>query len=192
MGAYYRIVNIAKRQYLDPDRFGVPITHSYVLEGHLAVAVSLLVCDWASLTIGPPAGWWHGDRIHVVGDSEAPDLRGIATAAKLAPWRNLYAMASDEFEDLSLPALAMLLARREGFADELAEAAARNPIEGRSLLLGLGDILRSEPLRDRIDLGPGCDPEALELALARHVGPDWEAKYLGLIAEAGRRRDWDA
>jgi hypothetical protein len=182
VGTYYKIVNVAKRQYLCPSQFGEPFTWSYVLHGHHASAISLLVCNCEELGARPPAGAWHGDTIYLVGDSWPPDQYGIRTATAKEPHRNLYAMASAEFEDISLPALVMLLARREGAADALAQQCAANPYEGRSLLRNLGDILHTA-LRDEIDVDADRNAEVLEKALTRHVGSEWEREYLSLVAE---------
>jgi hypothetical protein len=182
VGTYYNIVNVAKRQFLGPEQFGEPFTWSCVLDGHHAVAISLLVCNCGSLGFGPPAGSWHGDAIYLVGDSGPPNQFGIPTVTAQQPDRNLYAMASFEFEDISLRALVMLFAWRKGAADALAKKCAGNPCEGPILLRNLGDILHSE-LRDEIEVDGHRNAEVLEHALTRHFGPDWKRKYRSLVAE---------
>ena len=188
MGVWYKIVNVAKRQYLCPKEFGEPFTRGCILDGQHAVAVSLLVCDSQSLGFDSPAGEWHGDPVFLVGDSGPPNQHGITTVTARDPDRNLYAMASAEFEDISLSAIIMLLAGRKGAADSLARRAAGNPYEGKRLLRNLGDILHSG-LRGRIEVDADRNAEVLECALSRHVGPDWEGRYRSLSAGRSGGRD---
>jgi hypothetical protein len=177
VGSSFKIVNIDKRQYLDPTAFGEPATWRQILDGHHAIAVSFLVCDCRPLgDIPPPAGSWHGDRVVVVSDAAPPGEHGVDTATPEEPDRNLYAMASEQFKDVSLRALAMLLGWRGEVAEELARKVGENPYEGQVLLGRLGDILHSE-LGDEIDVSEDCGRRRLERALARHVGPDWQTRY---------------
>lgn len=185
MGSYYKLVNVAKRQYLCPAQFGEPFTLRWVPGGYHAVALAMLVCgpQPASHADGL-VGSWYGDAVDLVSDAEPPDSHGVRTGTLEEPWRNLFAMASVEFEDISPRAIAMLIDMREGAAEGLARQAAGNPYEGSILLRNLGDVLNRNELRRKID----C-PEVLEQALACHVGPDWESRYDELVADSGRHKD---
>ena len=62
MGAYFLIVNPAKRQYLDPYRFGEGVKFSSVLRGdHCLRALKLLVADCFRPKPTSFRGAWLGD-----------------------------------------------------------------------------------------------------------------------------------
>jgi hypothetical protein len=97
-------------------------------------------------------------------DNGMPDAYGIETSTIENPERNLYWKATEEFEDISYLAVAMLSVGRKGFADEIVERAVRgiNPEGG---LIDLGNVV----------FATGCIP--LQQALIKGFGEDWKVKY---------------
>ncbi len=172
MGQYFKIVNPAKKQYLDAGRFNENIKASGILCGNHAIAVALLVCNldqvrdgWGSLRhdYGPMAGSWCGDPINVVGDDHTkPDAFGIKTSTEETPERNLCWMAEEEFEDISYKAIAMLCEGRKDIAEDMVERAASS---AEMALVNLGNVV----------FYVGCKP--LEEALEKHYGDEWVKKY---------------
>ncbi len=80
------------------------------------------------LDFGPLAGSWFGDPVIAAGDDYGqPDQYGIQTSIEQNPQRNLNVMATEEFEDITYQALAMLCQGREGFAKEMAYRAKESP-----------------------------------------------------------------
>jgi hypothetical protein len=155
MGVYYLLVNPAKREYLDPDRFGEGIKFGALLNGgHCALALKYLISDDC-------VGWWVGDPVILAADDTGPpNPGGLITATAEKPGRNLYFQAREEFVDISYRAFA-LIARNHRFADELAERAATNS----SFLLELGAMIEQYELK------------ALEIALEQRVGGPWRKAY---------------
>src|SRR3954454_24865959 len=125
MGEYFVIVNPAKRQYLDAFHFGESIKVGGILRGQHGAAVALLICDEAG-SIPPLGGTWVGDPVIATGDSAPPNSAGIPTASATDPQRNLYRMAQKEFEDISLPAIAMLCQRDPEVATDFATRARQS------------------------------------------------------------------
>ena len=172
MGVYYKIVNVTKRQYLDAGQFGENIKASGFMYGYHGMAVALLVCDSSEVRhdYGALAGSWCGDRIIAAGDDNGqPDAHGLKTSTADDPQRNLNGMASDEFEDISYPALAMLCSN-EWMAEELVEKVAKEMdafgFEHHPyLLVHLGDVVTQM----------GCGP--LERQMVGTFGPDWIRLY---------------
>lgn len=180
MGQYFKIVNPAKRQYLDAGKFDEGVKSSSVLYGYHAVAVALLVCslDQVRYESGKPrhdygtlAGSWCGDPIFIAGDDNGkPDELGIKTSTEQNPDRNLYWMAKEEFDDISYKALAMLCEGRSGFAEEIVGKV--DEIGHYSLIVHLGNVVFQER----------CKP--LETTLEKIVGSDWTRKYKKAREEA--------
>lgn len=174
MGQYFKIVNPAKRQYLDAGRFNENVKSSGVLYGYHAVAVAFLVCNidqvrngWGEPihNFGELAGSWCGDSVFIVSDDHGKaDEFGVKTSTEQNPDRNLNAMAKEEFEDISYSAIAMLCTGREDIAEEMAQRAASglNP-DGN--LVHLGNVI----------FYVGC--KSLESALAKEYGVDWASRY---------------
>ena len=144
MGTYYKIVNPAKRQHLDPSHFGEGIKWGSVLRGELCIeALKCLIADsHCQDSVEVPAnpwdleGSWVGDPIILAGDdSTPPDPNGIHTSTPENPARNLYVMASEEFSDISHLAIAMLSTK--GFAKEIVEMAEKHS----STFLVVADLL---------------------------------------------------
>lgn len=171
MGAYFLVVNPAKRQYLDPSRFGEEIKFSNVLCGPYCIrALKLLIADRFPRREGWFPGAWLGDPVILASDDTGlPDTGGLVTATPAEPSRNLNALAREEFTDISYRALAELC-RDESFAEELVEDAKID--EG--LLVDLGAVLLQYPLI------------SLERALERSVGRPWQKAY----SQALKSSDW--
>jgi hypothetical protein len=166
MGQYFKIVNPVKRQYIDIGDFaGENEKASGVMQGYHAVAVAVLVCklDEVRHNFGPLAGSWYGDPVITAGDDYGePDQYGIKTSTEQNPQRNLNLMATEEFEDITYQALAMLCQGREGFAEEMVHRAKESP---GYVLVDLGNTV----------FQVGCEP--LERALNDILGSDWTKQY---------------
>lgn len=168
MGAYFLVVNPAKRQYLDPARFGEAIKVTSVLRGdHCIRALTLLVTDCFRRDTTSFRGAWLGDPIILASDdSGLPDPGGIITTILNDPGRNLHAMSKAEFADISYRALAELC--RDG--DAAMDLATRCRQDG-SLLIDLGATMEQYHLT------------ALEFALNTAVGKPWRKAYNQARAE---------
>ena len=174
MGQYFKIVNPAKRQYIDADRFHENIKASGVLFGHHATAVAFLVCNMDQVRVGRGqpvysgtelAGSWCGDPIYIVGDDQGEaDEFGIKTATDSNPARNLNQMAKEEFEDVSYKAIALICNVHEEIAEELASSAARGYSRDTGLV-HLGNVVFTV----------GC--KSLESALEKEFGSEWVSSY---------------
>lgn len=107
MGQYYKIVNIKKKQYITPYTFGDGsklMEFSMSRNGALS-ALAVLLADGNGRGGGdlgsdnPIVGSWAGDNIVIAGD--------YADEGKFVkePKQNLYTVASEEGEDVSLKVL---------------------------------------------------------------------------------------
>lgn len=173
MGQYFKIVNPAKRQYIDANRFNENIKASGVLFGYHATAVAFLMCNMDQVRIGQGkpvysgvefAGSWSGDRIYIAGDEHGePDEFGVKTATESNPTRNLYEMAREEFEDVSYKAIALICNVHEEIAEELVDRAAAGYVDTN--LVHLGNVVFTV----------GC--KSLELALEKKFGGEWVSIY---------------
>lgn len=171
MGTYLLIVNPARREYLDPMRFGESNKPSAALQGPFcARALSLLIADDSRRDATSFRGAWLGDPIILAGDDTGlPNPGGVATASSDNPARNLHAVATEEFADISYRALAELCLD----IDTAGGLAARST-EDDLLLLNLGAML-----------GQYRAP-ALEPALGSAVGRPWRRAW----NQARARRPW--
>ncbi len=162
MGAYFLVVNPAKRQYLDPARFGEGIKFSSVLRGdHCIQALKLLFADCFRRDETSFRGAWLGDPVILASDDGGlPGACGLQTATADEPGRNLHGMARAEFTDISYRALAELC-RDADTATELATRAK----EDESLLIDLGATLVQYEL------------PTLEFALDAAVGRPWRKAF---------------
>lgn len=162
MGAYFLVVNPARRQYLDPSRFGEANKFSTVLFGdHCVQALKLLVADVYRRDAVSFPGAWLGDPVILAGDDTGrPDPGGLITATPEDPARNLHALACAEFTDISYRALAELCLD----AGTAAALAARSA-EDETLLLDLGAVWDQYRV------------PALEAALDGAVGRPWRKAY---------------
>lgn len=174
MSQYFKIVNPAKRQYIDANSFNENIKASGVLFGHHATAVAFLVCNMDQVRDGGGhpiysgaelAGSWSGDPIYIVSDDQGKaDEFGIKTATESNPSRNLNQMAKEEFENVSYKAIALICNVHEQIAEELVSRAARSYTQDIELV-HLGNVVFSV----------GCKP--LECALEKQFGEEWVSIY---------------
>jgi hypothetical protein len=162
VGAYFLVVNPAKRQYLDPSRFGEPIKFRAVLRGDYCLqALKLLIADCYRRDETSFEGAWLGDPVILASDDTGlPNPGGLATATPDDPGRNLHAVATAGFTNISYRALAHLCL--EG---ETASALAGRAKGDEGLLIDLGATLEQYRVR------------ALELALNEAVGQPWRKAY---------------
>lgn len=114
MGQYYKIVNLTKKQYLHPHKFGDGLKllefGSSGMGTLLGLAVLLadgnnrgggdLRCD------DPLIGAWAGDRIVVTGDYA--DEGNFLIASKKNQGKNLYVVADEQYEDISYKVVKVL------------------------------------------------------------------------------------
>jgi hypothetical protein len=163
MGASFLVVNPAKRQYLNPARFGEGNKFSPVLRGcHCIQALKLLISDERFRRDDTSfSAAWLGDPVILASDDGGlPDPACLATATTDEPARNLHAVARAEFADISYRALAELC-RNPETAVELA-ARCNND---ESLLIDLGATLEQYRV------------PTLERALNVAVGRPWRKGY---------------
>ena len=173
MGQYFIFVNPIKRQFLDPGKFDEGVKYYSVLYGYHAYAIALLVCNLTEVdhSYGQLAGSWCGDPVIVAGDDEGEaDAYGIKTSTLENPERNLYWRASEEFDDISYRAVAMLSVGRKGFVDEVV-ARTLNGFSPSSGLIELGNVV----------IETGCEP--LKQALVKGFGESWTDKYMAALKE---------
>lgn len=92
MGAYFLIVNPAKRQYLDPGRFGESVKFTSVLHGEYCLrALKLLIADSFPQNATSFCGAWLGDPVILASDDTGlPNPGGLITATTTDPSRNLH------------------------------------------------------------------------------------------------------
>lgn len=165
MGEYFLIANIDKRQFLSAASMNENPKRSGFLLGLHGRVLALLVCKSDDLRhdYGSLAGSWYGDRVIAAGDDNGvPDAYGIVTSSSNAPDRNLYQLTRQEYEDISLAALAMLCRGDRAVVDKLVEAAAAGDA---STLLLVGDTVfigRSTELDD---------------AMRKRLGRGWVGRY---------------
>ncbi len=182
MGAYYKVVNPVKRQYLDPDYFGEAIKRHSVLRNGVSIqALKCLIMDDqipdAHRSTQPRNPWdlqgsWVGDPVIISGDdSSPPNPAGILTATADSPNRNLNIMAREEFSDISQLALIMLC--ESEFVSDVLETSEGN----HELFLTLGDLAIT------------VKPPRLVFELTRHFAGDWMTRYRELTRQhRGTRR----
>lgn len=114
MGQYYKIVNLDKKQYLHPHKFGDGLK---LLEfgssgcGTL-LGLTVLLADGNNRGGGdlcsddPLIGSWAGDRIVVTGDYA--DEGNFLRASKKNQGKNLYVVADAQYEDISYKVVKVL------------------------------------------------------------------------------------
>lgn len=165
MGQFFHIVNPQKKQYISASTFEENSKASGVFAGLHGYAVALLVCK--SNEVGRVknslAGMWFGDEIYVVGDDYGkPNAYGIETSTPEKLWRNLYSLADEEYEDISLKVIALMCEWNEGWCEEFVQRA----VDGwHHMLICLGNVVFTV----------GCEP--LEQKLDEQIGKDWKEKY---------------
>ena len=113
MGQYYQVVNIDKRQYLDPHKFGSGVKlMEFGNDGQsVMTAVAVLLADGNNRGGGdlrsdhPVIGSWAGDRLVVAGDyaDEGRFVPGDIIDKGRCPFYlpTLYSVLEDNFEDIS-------------------------------------------------------------------------------------------
>lgn len=180
MGATFYIVNLDKREYLDPHMFGDFRRSSGYMEGRHATAAAMLTCDASGLGVGPPAGSWCGNRVVAVTDGGPPNQHSMQTATEDEPDRNIYMMACQEFQNISYEAIAMVCNWSSSFADKLAERAKFDDQNEASeylktlMLWHLGSVISRT----------NCP--SLRQSLERHFGEAWESRFHEATTQHGR------
>lgn len=109
MGQYHIIVNLDKKQYLHPHRFGDGLKLlEFGCSKVTMAALAMLLANSNGRGGGdfnsddPLIGSWAGDRIAIVGDYDDPDVLNYPTSTNDNPERNLYFCADQgELEDIS-------------------------------------------------------------------------------------------
>ena len=107
MGQYYKIVNIKKKQYITPHTFGdgAKLMEFGMSRNGVLTGLAILLADGNGRGGGdlgsdnPIVGSWAGDNIVVAGDY-ADDGKFVKEIDK-----NLYSVASNQGEDISLKVL---------------------------------------------------------------------------------------
>lgn len=165
MGEYFIIANIDKQQYLSAASMNEnPKRHGF-LRGLHGRALALLVCQSDELRhgYGELAGSWYGDRVVATGDDNGvPDSYGVSTSGPEASDRNLYQLACQTYENISLAAVAMLCRGDQEVVDELVEAAVGGNV-GALLLVG-----------DTVFVGQSSE---LADAMRQRGGSEWVGRY---------------
>lgn len=124
MGQYYLIVNLDKKQYLHPNRCGdgLKLLEFGCSANGTLTALAVLLADGNGRGGGDlhsdhaAIGSWAGDRIVIAGD--------YADEGKFTgdPQRNLYRVATEDYEDVSRRAL-RAMADDAYLADEMRKAS---------------------------------------------------------------------
>ncbi len=145
MGQYYLIVNLDKREYLYPHRFGdgLKLTEFGCSSDGTMTALAILLADGNGRGFGDLeaddaiVGSWAGDRIVVAGDYVDPgrwiegasreELQAVAEECFSEGYRvpehvTLYAWASERFRDISDLVIQAMLKDPE-LRDSLTEVA---------------------------------------------------------------------
>lgn len=168
MGTCFLVVNPAKRQYLDPARFGEGNKFRAVLRGDYCLhALKRLISDRLKPDPKTICGAWLGDPIVLAGDDEGlPNPGGLVTTTLEEPDRNLHTQAKLEFVDISYRAIAEICLDRE-----LAKSLANRAKESKHLLIDLGAVIDQ------------FHPGSLEHELEQVVGRPWRKEYNKAVAE---------
>lgn len=174
MGEYFLIANIDKRQYLSAASMNENSKRNGFLSGLHGRALGLLVCRSDELRhgYGDLAGSWYGDHVIATGDDNGvPDAYGVITSGADAPDRNLFHLAVQTYEDISLAAIAMLCRGDQHVTAELAEAAAG------------GDPAALQLVGDAVFVAQSRE---LEAAMGKRLGKGWVGRYRACDASSFR------
>lgn len=114
MGQYYIIVNLDKKQYLHPLKFGdgLKLMEFATSQCGVLTALAILLADGNGRGGGdlnsddPIIGSWAGDRIVIAGDYAD---EGKFIDDPKGKKQNLYAYAEDNFEDISERVLRVMM-----------------------------------------------------------------------------------
>ena len=170
MGSYFKIVNVTKRQYLDPSDFGEPIKWSSALRGENCVqAFKYLISDLHAVRESSKpwdiSGSWAGDSIVLTGDdSSPPDPIGITTSTADEPSRNLNQMAAEEFQNISNLAIAMLV--EHGHEDQILDHAEND----ECLFLTIADFVMQ------------TSDSRLKAAFENRLKSNWRKRYNEIVS----------
>ena len=171
MGSYFKIVNLTKRQYLDPADFGEAMKWRGTLRGeHCIQAFKYLISDLhaerESTSRWDISGRWAGDRVVLTGDdSSPPDPIGLTTSTEDEPTRNLYQMAAEEFQNIGNLAIAMLA--EHGFEQSLLDHAE----DDKSLFLTIADFVMQ------------TSDSRLKSAFERRFETNWQKRYGEIVTD---------
>lgn len=167
MSSDHKIVNPARREYLDPYCMLWSPEYPRVLEGPPGLAANLLLLGWAPQGVrNGLAGCWCGDRVLLASDTDLPDTFGISTATAEDPRRNLYWLADQEYTDLSWSALDLVAATVPRLAHEWRDRLAG----GDAAVLGR---LGTAALR--------VHAPVLTSLLEGVFGPAWKKRYQEIV-----------
>jgi hypothetical protein len=179
MGAWYDVVNPAKRQYLRIEAFGEDFKYGGLITGHNgrslhAMAIAWLVSrfpgsEYSDLQILEEIqGCWFGDPIYLASDEAPADTAGISTSTPDHPDRNLYRLAHQEFEDVTARVIKSLCEKDQDIAEILVEGSCERDFR---LFAEVAIELRCGPFQD---------------ALERRFGENWQ-----IVCERGQGRPSD-
>ncbi len=109
MGQYYKIVNLDKKEFLEPHDFddGAKLMEFGLSGMGVMSGLAILLADGNGLGLGelrsenPIIGSWKGDRIVVAGDYSEKMVKGTK--------ENVYNYANQHFKNVSAETLAALL-----------------------------------------------------------------------------------
>lgn len=150
MGQYYRIVNIDKKQFLDPHRFGdgMKLTEFACSSGGILTGLAILLADGNNRGGGDLhcddqiIGSWSGDRIVIAGDYADPGKHltksQVAKLKKQCPdlMPTLYAYAAENFADVSCQTILAMCADeyiREDFAAQYLDQMAADHKDNQAI-----------------------------------------------------------
>ena len=165
MGDCYLIVNPDRREYLDPVLLLRSNRFAGVIAGPAAQAVLLLCARGVRLEPHPLAGRWSGDRVLLAGDGEQADLHDLTTATAERPERNLFLAAEQEFRDLSLEGVALLVEVDVDLRRVWGEAAVQD--DDTLLLLGAAALATGSGVLDSV--------------LRQRIGAGWASRVRALL-----------
>ena len=171
MGSYFKIVNVTKRQYLDPSDFGEAIKWSSVLHGeHCVEALKHLLSDSHAMRKTSRqwdiAGSWAGNSIVLTGDDTSPpDPVGITTSTDDEPRRNLNQLAAEEFQNISNLAIAMLA--ECGFEQSILDCAEND----NCMFLTIADFISQ------------TSDSRLKSAFESRFKTNWRKRYKEVMAD---------
>ena len=133
MGQYHKVVNLDKRQVINPHNMGCGIKLLEFSESRVSTALCVLLACSNNRGGGdlnsdnPLCGSWAGDRIAIIGDyweQDEADRTGIPTWEDMAEEDDEGNPKPSKFTDISRDVL-KVLCEDKWFRDELLESVAR-------------------------------------------------------------------